>query len=337
MTTDTFPRWLTRVRKDPLGANGYSALLSRFAWAQSLLAKEHLLADGAVGTAGEHNAAEIPREVGSCYITAGPTGNAQGFRYATGATRSAGGTMQLAINSALYPFAEQIALQVQNCSEAGITKPAITSAKIISTSQIEFYSKSLTSGLGAGNAWAVDDANLCVAIHGPPLRTGLGGVQGIAKAKGDWLTEDAADWNAQVQADLDLRSKFLEDGIGGSHSAAGDHLCREVAKTFADVYYSGGAYRIRSTSSRNALAASTLGTGICRLTNTTPWTLSAQPFVMTNYAASNGGLVTDMYANSTPRSLITTTTIDIYLYKYDQVAKTWAHADTDFFLTVHAG
>lgn len=338
MGVDSFPKWTAKVRKDPLGANSYARLLDRFRWSESMFAREHLLKDGmSVGTAGEHNSSEIPREVGSVFITGGPTGNSQGFRYATGATRSALGTIQLAINPLAYPFTQQMALQVQNCSETGINKPCVTSANIVSTSRIDFFSKDLTSALGAGNAWAAEDANFCVALHGPPFRTGDIAIGGVSKIKGDWVTDDAADFNAQVQADADLHAKFLADGIGNSHSAAGVHLCREVAKSYADVFYSGGAYRIRSSSARNPFSVATLGAGICRLTATNPWTLSAQPFVMTNYAASNGGLVTDIYANSTPRSLITTTTIDVYLYKYDAGANTWAHGDTDFLLTVYGG
>ncbi len=337
---DSFPTWKARVRKDPLGNVGYNRLLDRFRWVESLFGREHMLsnAPGGSGFAGEHNAAEIPREVGSCYLTAGPTGNKEGFRYATSVLWSGTGLIQLGIDNTLYPSATQMALQVQNCSENGANKPCITSAKIASTSVIEFYSKKLTSALGAGNAWAAEDAPFCAAIHAPSLPGGTRAVEGLAKNRGDWLTDPSTDLNQQVQSDADLRAKFLADSVGATHTTAGVHVCREVARAWASISYSAGAYRILDSSARNpCTTATTLGTGICRLTFTNAWALSAQPFVMTNYAVSNGGAIGDIYVNSTPRSLITTTTVDIYLYKYDPVALTWARGDTDFFFVIHGG
>lgn len=340
MTIDTFPPWVPRVRKDPLGSVGYNRLLERFRWGEMLFAKEHLLADapGGQGFTGEHNAPEIPREVGSIYTIGGPALAFEGFRYATGVNLSATGTAQLNLDNSVYPSVDQMALQVQNCSESGLNKPCITTAKFNNTGQVELYSKYLTSALGAANAWAVENANICVAVHGPKLPGGLSAIEGIAKLRADWLTQAAADWNAQVQVDATLRAKFLVDLVGPTHTTAGVHVCREVGRTWADIYWdSGVAYRIRDTSSRNPCNTVTrVGLGHVRLTFSA-WTLSAQPFVMTNFAASNSGLVTDIIVSSTPRSLITTTTIDVFLYKYDAGAMTWARYDADFFIVVHAG
>lgn len=340
---DSFPEWIARVRKDPLGSTGYNKLRDRFRWVETMFAQEHLLAatGASSGTAGEHNAAEIPREVGGIHITAGPTAGADSFRYAPGAARTALGTVQLTLDPSPYPTINQMSLQLQNCSENGINAPCTTSALILSTSLIEFYSKKMTGALAtpANNTWAAEDANFHVAIHGPALPPGSPATIGTSKVKGNWLTQDALDWNAMAQSDADLRSKFLADGINLTHSAAGDHTTREVARTYvsAQLQAGGGAYRIQSTSARNPCTSITyvgLGIAQCHFANT--WSLPAQVFVIPGYATLNGGLSTDVFSQSTPRSLIGTNNLYIYFYQYDFTNLEWNRADTDFFLVLHA-
>ncbi len=335
---DTFPEWVAKVRKDPLGAYSYNRLLARFGWVEDYLAKEHLLEDGAsVGTAGEHNASEIPREVGSVYITGGPTANKEGFRYATAATRTALGTVSLTLNPDCYLDPQVMSLQLQNCSEGGINKPCITQAIILSTGEIQFYSKTLSSALHTpgANVWTAEDANFCTAIHSVPLPVGMRAEQGLVKQKGNTLSDDVLDFNAQVQVDAELQAKFLAE-----HLSNGAHTNREVGKTWVDIGVSlgGGAYDILDTSARNPCVTATYGgTGIVTLTFHDAWALSAQPFVMPNYMRVNGGDPKDLYLVVTPRSGITTTEVTCYVYQYDFTMKTWDRADGDFFLVLNAG
>lgn len=333
MAADSFPPWATRVRKDPLGAVGYNRLLERGRWAEAQFLAEHISTDVGSG-AGEHNAAEVPREVGSVYVSAGPTYNLEGFRHATGVTRPAAGAFAVALDSNLYTSTNTMTAQLQNTSERGINKPCLSSFVITSTSEIIVCQQYLTSALGAGNAWATEDDSFVMAIHGAPLTVGLPGTLGIKKQRGDELSETSTDYNAQVQFDAALRAKFLLD-----HTAAGLHANREVAQSWANVGIKsgGGDVVLLSTGTRNPLSASYIGAGQIRVTNTTPWVLSAQPFVMTDYQRDNSGAESDIYVACCPRSSITTTTVDIYIYKYDTGAKTWARADTDFFIVVHAG
>ncbi len=334
MGIDSFPQWIARVRKDPLGPAGFNSLISGYRWVEQLFGTEHLL------DTGEHNAAEVPREVGSVYITAGPTGNIEGFRYATGATRSALGTIQLALNAAKYNSTAEMALQVCSLSESWVNKPCVTSAIPISTSSVEFYSKVLTSALGGGNVWAAEDAAFAVAMHGTPLvQANKASVPGFHvrgetfSDLGAYLLGTPKGWNPYVDADAGLRSSFVAE-----HSTAGVHINREVARTFADIYYSGGAYRIRGTSTRNpCVTATTVGTGHCKLTFTNAWSLSAQPFMMVDYARSNSGAQGDIILGGCPRSTITTVDVEYWFYKYDAGAMTWARYDTDFFTVVHGG
>lgn len=331
MSTDSFPGWIAKVRKDPFGAGSFNRIVSGYQWSESLFAREHILGSG------EHNAAEIPREVGSVYITGGPTANIEGFRYARSVTRMALGTTSLELDPTYYDSITKMALQLQNCSEAGLTKPSMTSAIIMGTDEVQFYSKTLTSSLHTPgtNTWVEEDADFCVAIHGSPLPTGPTASVPIIHGRGETFTDTTNDWNAQVVADAGLRGAFIAE-----HSAAGVHTNREVAQSWADigVIGGGGDYEVVDTSFRNeCLSVTYVGIGIVTLTFQNLWTLSAQPFVMPNYQRVNGGDPKDVYVICTPRSEITTSEITCYIYKYDFAMKTWDRADTDFFIAVHAG
>lgn len=328
--TDSFPPWNARVRKDPLGALSYNRLLERAGWAEAIFLREH--ASTTLGTgAGEHNVAEIPREVGSIYTAAGPSYAKEGFRYASGISRPALGTAALALAASPPYLTTTMAAQVQNMSETGINKPVLTSFQFISATEVRFYNQYLTSALGGGNAWATEDANFCAALHSVPVGNAwLPLTSGRRKQRGDTLTEYGLDYNQQVQFDADLWAKFVLE-----HSTAGVHTNREVARTFAHVENNAGnSFRIVRTSARNALTVAWQSTGVARLTNTSAWTLSAQPFVMVDYARANGGAEGDIFVACCPRSLVTTTTFDVYLYQYS--GGNWARADTDFYVSVHA-
>lgn len=335
MGLDSFPSLLTQVRKDLLGFAKYNRILNRFRWLEGVFSQEHLNLDGAsVGVKGECNAAEVPREVGSLEVTAGPAYTRHNFRYASAAATPAVGTCTLTLPAGVYNDVDQMGVQLQNCSETGINKPVMTTVEFVSKTSVKFHHSYLSSALGAGNTWAAEDANFCVALHGMPFPSGKQTAQ-LGKVKGNWLTEASNDWNNFVQSGADLWSKFQV-----SHSTAGVHTNREVARTWANVGVraGGGVYDLLETSTRNALSVTRPGLGICRLTNSSAWTLDAQPFVMLDYQRLNGGAETDIYACATPRSLITTTTIDVYIYKYTPGSPgTWARADTDFFIAVHAG
>lgn len=336
--SDSLPFWRTRVRKDPLSAKDYYDLaLDRYRWVERQYSYEHVVVDGAsVGTAGQHNAPEIPREVGSIYTVAGPLYSIEDFRYATAATRLATGSLTLDLDPAPYSSTTDMAVQIQNCSENGINKPCLTSQIVVSTSSIAIFHRTLTSALGAGNTWAAEDANCAVAVHGPALAGGGWLLISKNKMRGLAITDETDDINASVQADADLRAMFLLE-----HDSAGNHTAREVAQAWASigVRSGGGAFDILDTGTRNRCTAATyVGAGICELTFQNAWVLSAQPFVSTDCQRLNGGAEADIYNSVTPRSFITTTTLRVYLYKYTAGSPgTWARADTDFFVAVHGG
>lgn len=338
---DSFPPWVDKVRKSPLGSTGYNALtIDRFRWLEDQFGKEHLLQDGtSVGTAGEHNAAEIPREVGSIFVIGGPDYDLEDFRYATGVTRNALGDVSLDLDPDPYSSQYQMSLQVQSCSERWATKPAITGAQIISTSEVRFTHYYLTSALGAGNAWAAEDADFCVAIHGAPLPRGAPNTVGLTKRRGDELSELSTDYNAMLDADAKLRGDF-----GQAHDASGVHDVREVAKAWAHigVHAGGGVYDVLASGANNPCVSATwVSAGQCLLEFTDALTLSAQPFLMSDYARLNSGAETDINVCGCPRSSLFTdggnVQMTVWTYQYDPVGMTWARADADFWVVVHGG
>ncbi len=340
---DSFPPWVAKIRKDPLGADSYNRLLDRQKWAQAMLNKAHgfIIPDE---EAGAHNAAEIPRDIGRINLAAGPSYTTERFGHATGATRVGLGVCALALNSDLYPTTQAMAVSVQNMSETGLLFPCVSSYVITSTSEVVLTHKTMTDYLGVDHPgsfpgthdhhlWAAEDAHCAVAVHGPPFTTG-GSVSGRRKQRGAQLSDLSYDYNAEVQFDGDVRTRFLLE-----HDEDGDHTTRSVARTFvhASVSAGGGDYDLISTSARNPISISRTSEGIVVLTNTTAWDLSALPFVVPDFQRLNGGAQTDIYCVCTPRSTATTTTIGIYIYKYDPLTALWDRADTDFFCTVYAG
>lgn len=339
---DTFQPWQPRIRKDPFGVQGYYRLaIERYRWVERYFSFEHVeVADPVVGSIGEHNTREIPREVGSIYVVGGPAYSIEGFRYAASATRSSLGTLTLDLDPLPYATTDDMSVVVQSCSERWATKPASTTHVIGSTSSIGFYSQYLSSALGTTPAtWTAEDADFCVAIHGPTL--GSGGWLPVSQVhvRGGYIDDTNGDMNATIQADVDLRAAFLVE-----HDAAGDHASREVARTWAHigVHAGGGTYDILGGSSRNGcISATRVAAGQCELTFDNAFTLSAQPFVQTDYQRLNSGDEGDIYVSGCPRTQIFTDAgnvkVYIYIYQYDPVANTWAAADTDFYIVIHGG
>jgi len=331
--SDSFPSWIARVRNDPLGAAGYNRLIERAKWVERLFLSEHL-STNVGGGIGEHNAAEVPREVGGVYVAAGPSYAFEDFRHARNVTRPVIGEFALELDPNVYTNAAAMTVQVQNTSENGSNVPCLTTFSITDTTEILFFQRLLTSSLGGGNVWAAEDESFVAAIHGEPLVVGAPGLTGLQKTRGTAISELSYDYNGQVQFDSDLRSKYLLD-----HDSTGKHINREVAQTWANIESDsgGGAVTVLDTSARNPLTATWLGIGEVRLTNTTPWVLGAQPFITTDYARSNGGAVSDIQVACCPKPTITTTTIDVFTYKYDVGTATWDRVDTDFYVVVYAG
>ncbi len=341
---DELPEWVTRVRNDPLGARGYNQVaVERLAWARRLYGYEHIQYDGGIAARGEHNAREVPREVGSLEAVAGPAYTATNFRYATGTTRPGLGTCSLTLDPAPYVDINRMAVQVQNMSNVGDDVPCMTGYAIASTSEIQFFNKKLNNALGAGNAWVAEDACFAVAIHADPVPDFSGFPSSLSKQRGDPITSSGLDFNNAINVDALLRASYLAE-----HNVDGVHINREVARSWAHIGIQSGAadYDVLDTMPLYARCKSATRNSIGKCTLVfaaapTNWVLDAQPFVQTDYARLNAGAEGDTFVSVCPREAVTLSggelSVIVYLYQYNFGTQQWARADTDFFISVHGG
>lgn len=329
---DGFYSLPTRVRKDPLGPSTINGLESNAELLTKLLSAEHLLTN-TNGAYGEHNAREIARASAQVAYSAGYTlGGSEAYLSLAGGHNPAVGTLILTVTSGKIPVGK-VAVQVQNMSESGLVKPALTIANITSATTITYYNSYLSSALGAGNTWTAEDANFHTAIYSEPQVDGAFSGSMSPTRRGLGLRASTF-WDPLIQRTGDLYFTF--DQFHTPSSGAHDDM--RIAKAVGHMEYSGGAYRVVSSSHNEGIGSiTTVGTGICRVGLSPALTSPISPFVMVDFARNNGGSAGDVYVACTPISTVSTTQVEVYLYKYDFATDTWARGDTDFWLVVHDG
>lgn len=315
-----------KTRKDPLGPGYLNALAMNQIAIDNLHVVEHL-------DSGEHNAAEIARTMGRIRYNAGYT--LEGFNsYASlsggaGVYNPAVGDVILTLSSGCFDSDFAI-FDVTNMSETGSTKPVTTSCYAVDDTHVEFFSQYLTTALGAaGNAWAAEDCNLSVAVHSTPLTPPGFTSVGVPAAltSGAWRTK--TNHNNLVQANSELRARYL-----ATHTSAGAHNVREVAKAQGYFNYSGGYSA--AADAVNIGTVTTNGTGDVTVAFGSTLSSPTQVFVNVTYPRT-AGLSTGVaiYAVGCPRSTCTTTDVRLYFYGYNSSTNVWNRADCDFFLSVH--
>lgn len=190
----------------------------------------------------------------------------------------------------------------------------------------------MTSALGAaGNSWGADDASLSVAIHSLPLVANAYSTVSIPAflTRGAFLTK--TNHNNLTAANSGLRSRFL-----ATHTSAGAHNVREVAKCHGQFTYDSGYSA--DADAINFGTVTTNGTGDVTVNFGSTLTSPTQVFVQvtyprtSTYATGGGG---GIYAIGCPRSTCTTTSVRIYFYAYRASTNTWDRADCDFSLSVY--
>lgn len=325
---DSFETWVARIRKDPLGPQGLNQLGSGYKWNEQNFNREHILLTG------EHNAPEIPREVGSIdYSGGGGTIAKKDFRHATAVSNPATGQQRLTVPATAYPAGYiQTSMQVQNCSETGSSVPCIAHAIFTSGTQVDVYTQKLNNALGAGNTWAVENSPVSLALHGQPIPYGQSAAEMSMKVRGDFLTDESAQWNAHVAADAGLRKAFLVE-----HQTSGIHKNREYAISYGHVTWDGATERVVGGGRNSPASVLRVSQGRYTVTLTSAVTLSMQVFLSVDYARTNGGTDSEIWVACTPYSAITTTTFGVWLYTFNTGTNQWARGDTDFFFVAHAG
>lgn len=331
----SYPGWITKIRKDPLGANGYNRLLSSYHWLDSYFIQQHVNTEnsgwGPTTTTGEHNAPEIPRTAGQILWNHVSGYTAPGHRHVTSLSNPATGQADLVLPAIFGGDAAQMAVQVTNMSANGNNKPCLTQVDITSPTTISTYSLELSSALGAGNVWAAFDSSFALAIHGKAYGRKTGATS-LEKKRGDFVTNGALDYNAALAADVGLRNAFLQD-----HTTTGLHKNIEVANTWAHLMNNGGGVAgwTYESSARNPVASiNAISTGIIEVTFTNAWTLPVAPLVMMDVRRQTETTASKIHSTvCCPISDITTTKIKFYIYAD---SGGWVRSDRDFWFVVHA-
>jgi len=312
-----------KARKDPLGPGYFNALAMNQTALDDFHVAEHL-------DSGEHNAAEIARTMGRIRYNAGAY-SLEGFNgYASGTTNPAVGDVQLVLNAGAF-VSTSMAVDCTNMSETGSSKPCMTTVNVVDDTHVEFFSKYLSTALGvAGNTWTDEDCNLSVGVHSLPLVGDAYTAVSIPAllSREAWLTK--TNYNNLVTADSQLRARYLT-----THTAAGAHNVREVAKASGYIYYSGGTY-VAAADAVNFGTVTKNGTGDVTVAYGSTLTSPVQVFVQVSYPRT-AGLSTGfaIYGLGCPRSTCTTTDVRLYFYGYSTSTNTWSRADCDFLLSVH--
>lgn len=329
---DRFFQLSTTVRKDPLGPVRLNSLGLNAELLTQLLSSEHLITT-TNGALGEHNAREIPRAAARVAYSAGYTlSGSEAYLSLAGGHNPAVGTLVLTV-SANKLTTGRVAVQAQNMSESGLTKPALTIANITSATTVTFYNSYLSSALGAGNTWAAEDAGFYTTLNSEPLSDGIFATSLTAALRGQGLRASSI-WDALIQRTGDIHQTL--DQFHTPSSGAHDDM--RIAKAVGHIEFSGGGYRVVSSTHNTGIGTiTTVGTGICRVGLSPALTTPISPLVMVDYARNNSGAAGDTYVACTPVSTVSTTQVEVYLYKYDFSTDTWARADTDFWLVVHDG
>lgn len=338
-TIDGYVNMITRARKDPLGPSVLNDFFANGDLLAKFLGQEHLLTS-ANGDIGEHNAAEIPR-CGALAEYTGPGAPAYTLRgasdYISYGSNPGSGELRLTVTSGKLTTG-RLVVQVQNCSESGLTKPCWTLAKELSATSIQYISQTLSSAMGSGNgiATTTENPHILTMISSDPLSNPMfsnvtPSLSGLPR-RGMGLRGQSL-WNVMVQRSGDLYGAF-----NAFHSTAtGAHDDRRIAKACGHLTYAPTTYTAVANHSVGLSTITRLGAGQVRVALSPTFSGTAYPFVMVDYARGNGGAATDIYCAVTPYSKMSSAQFEVYLYKYDAASPGWNAADTDFWVTVHDG
>jgi hypothetical protein len=320
----------SKAWKDSLGPQVLTTMSENLRYLRRASAREHRWSNG------QHNAFEVPRIVGRIVSNAWTGSYPSEFTFShhgTGQYRfvfAAGGNVALSVGS-LDP--SLLRVQLNNLRENPVpylaTYTTYFSAGLL---YLDVFVRRLTSTLGvAGNAWALIDGDVDVAIHCPPVPDAItyaalpqAFTRGVSLPA---VASNAADWATQVQEAGEIQRILSAEHV----STTGEHNVLEVAKASGLVTWNGTAY---STTSSTITGITRVSAGSLQLTHAT-WVTPTGAFVSPDYARTNGGSPTaPIIVNARQQ---TTGIMNVYIYAWDQVNLWWQMADADFFIAMHGG
>lgn len=277
---------------------------------------------------GQHNALEVPWVLGHMDDGATPTGYLFDTAYGGGTlARPATGRYTVSVVSGVISTSDAGDLQaavMANVADSAIeSKPHTITAEHVSATSMQFRVRALTSGLGAGNAWADVNRDIDVGIHAlaQAIDTSVLATPTL-KQRRDYLTEAATDWSALVQNQGRVRKAALLE-----HTSAGLHSVNRIAKGVAWVRWDGAAYVLDAE--EGVASVATTSTGVCTLT------------MDGNFSSTDSMACFPEVQPATPNELCIingrgfntgagTSTFRFYIYAYS--GGNWARADRSFFV-----
>lgn len=311
----------SRVRKDPLGPQTLNQLQANVDAVEGLALSEH-------SNDGQHNALEVPWVLGHMVDGSPPTGYLFDSAFGGGTlARTATGVYTSGVVSGVITSStagDRQCSVMANVSGAAIaSKPHTISYQVVNSTLVRFRVRSLTSALGAGDAWADANCDIDVGVHA--LRKDSGASLNSAHLdhqRGDFLTEAATDWNALVSNQGGVMGRALLE-----HSSTGAHRVNRVSKAVGWFRPSGGvSYSILA--SQGVASVTRVGLGIIDVTMSDNFTStdSMATFPEAQPIATNELVIINGHGFATGAG---TSKFRYYIYVYD--GANWALDDRPFF------
>jgi hypothetical protein len=312
-----FTRLRNKARKDPLGYPYLNTLRQNILALDSIALAEH-------NSDGTHNALEVARTSGHFTFAAGAyTAHYFNSAFSSVATPATGVvTLTLASGS----FDANMLPILSSASENGINYPVRGGVEMVSATSVKVYLQRLAA-LG-GNSWSLEDGPFDISIWTIPATQSQTAIGVMTEWNRGDTVRGYSRWSAYP-----TNMGQLHYGLTQEHSAVGAHTPRIIAKDRTLVTWNGASYSI-DNSAGDFASISRTSAGIVVITYSHSIS-NASVFVDCDYARAGGGSAEDLCVANSPDSQRTSSTVTIYLYKYDHAANTWSRADTDFFVSLH--
>lgn len=327
-----FPPVPLYVRNDPFGPTGHNNLLQRTDHLAQLLGVEH------DPMTGEHNTPHVARTLGHIAWN-GASYSKSGFNsHASTLVHSATGTLTIRLDNSFKQTDGIIEVQPADDTGGGDGNVWLAQAKWTSDTQVQVFLKKNTASVDVQQSFSAADGDFFIGIRSSALTPTALNATANRRQLRQGLRVGSSDWNPTVQRLGDNRYAALQ-----AHTSAGLHNVREVSKAWGYVKWdsSGSTYSLAAQQGLGA-GAVRQSQGIVRvyLGNCVPAISSPVQAFARPITAVTGTAHVGLRVAMVPKTLCTTTSVDVYLYESyvdagPPVTYRWRRVDGDFFIRVH--
>lgn len=327
-----FPLLPLFVRNDPLGPTSHNNVLQRTDHLTDLLSTEH------DPMTGEHNTPHVARTLGHIAWN-GASYSKSGFNSrASTLVHSATGAMDIRLDSSFRASDGIIEVQPADDTGGGDGNVWLAQARWVSDARIQITLKKNTASVDVQQAFAAADGDFFIGIRSSAIQPTSLAATSSRRQRGHGLRASTTAWNPSVQRLGDNRYATLQ-----AHTASGLHNVREASKAWGYVRWNsaGSTY---SMGAQQGLGAGAVrqSQGVVRvyLANCIPAISAPVQAFVRPIAAVTGTKHVGLRVAMVPKTLCTTTSVDVYLYESyvdvgPPVTYRWRRVDGDFFIRVH--